>query len=1192
MGIFSSLFGNRPPDNPPRDSAGQRVPGPSRGILARLREMFGGWPGPRLAKGQPAGDDLARERPRAGPPGIILPRFLPAFDDTTGETGTMRKAYRLMFADPNVKAALLGTVYGVASLDLQIHPASKTNRTDRTVADYIEWGLTRRLCEGMAGLVEMVLVPGQIDGYSLALKVWGEQQRGLYAGNYVLRKLKGQLTGDNLVLQTNDLLDVVGVMGLRYNAGQIFSPSDFLIYRHLPIYNTPTGTSALRAVYSRWWLLDTVLKLRAIAAEKRALGIPKGTYSNTAVKAALETALASLKSASYVNLPEGAEIELLNLAGEADAIFKSFCDDLREEIFLGIQFATLQALTGGAGEQRGSSKVQQSTSQLGIWRLATAIADLLNDEETGLIKDMVDLNYVVSEYPRATLSAVDPEELASEMQIDTGLVSIGCPPSKEEAYERYGRTPPKDDEDTPRAPGGGGDKGGPGAEPGAAPPGEEHEGQDGIDDIMGALGGNEPDDDEGHEDFGEMIEKKDKRGYRICYDKDGGKRLKCEPKGAQAKLTPARKAGPPPKPARAAKADPAALHDRIKQLLAKPHEVTEEQRAEVARQLHTLTKPQIHALRAKLGIKEAGQARAKKGDLVGKTAPAAAPPPAKPPSRDTPSKAASSPPAPAPAPAPAEKPRPAAPTTSPPPAKAPPSTALAPAKVGFDPALSPRGKEAAKTFGGWLRAAGHLNMQQKTAYFGHAQSVLKNMPDQALERMAKNITAPAVFAASTQDVGAAIIKLYEGTPKHDLVSSAVGNAEIGGCYARLDGQHRFVLDGEGSEKWRNTTASRTFGRGQASASGIYAHEMSHAIDGPNHELSNAADWQDAFAREIAGKQLNSYAASMSSEGWAEFGRLVYSGEHDAAAVQKRFPRCYAVWAKHGLLPDKGKDEGAILFAEDDRGGAFLDELFGRRIELPDGGHADELAGEAAQAGEAPAAEFGEPTDTVNVLTARPKELFAECRQGETTKQTDCTPKDEEAQGASHGAHQEAVEGWLARSNLPDEAKKEYAATAVAVLSKMPKGCRTAALAALSEKGGGVTFHADVHAVTMALEEETGKKERARVGGWVIHDPITGAVHAHLDGRAGASAGDTAEGIYAHELGHAVDAGRKHSESAAWQAAWKREIHNGKVMLSAYARTSATEGFAELHRAIVQKGVEATRTVYPKCVGYLAAKGLV
>jgi hypothetical protein len=205
--------------------------------------------------------------------------------------------------------------------------------------------------------------------------------------------------------------------------------------------------------------------------------------------------------------------------------------------------------------------------------------------------------------------------------------------------------------------------------------------------------------------------------------------------------------------------------------------------------------------------------------------------------------------------------------------------------------------------------------------------------------------------------------------------------------------------------------------------------------------------------------------------------------------------------------------------------------------------------------------------------------------------TDSKPGKVAGGGDSASADDATVSGWLDSSELPPEVKDRYHATAAAVLKKMPEGLRQAALASIAASGGKVTFYADVRAVTSALEKETGKKERSRVGGWVLHHPNGDAIQVHLDGDAGSGA-DSAEGIYAHELGHAVDVDRKYSSDPKWESAWKREIFNGKQLLSRYARESPTEGFAELHRAIVQKGLEATRAVFPKSVAYLAAKGLL
>ena len=99
-------------------------------------------------------------------------------------------------------------------------------------------------------------------------------------------------------------------------------------------------------------------------------------------------------------------------------------------------------------------------------------------------------------------------------------------------------------------------------------------------------------------------------------------------------------------------------------------------------------------------------------------------------------------------------------------------------------------------------------------------------------------------------------------------------------------------------------------------------------------------------------------------------------------------------------------------------------------------------------------------------------------------------------------------------------------------------------------------------------------------------------HVHLDGAD--ETGDT-EGVYLHELTHAVDAGRKYSDDPKWRSAYNREVANARAVapqLGKYARESPTEGFAELHRIMVQKGVEETKKKFPKMMAFLEAKGLL
>lgn len=435
------------PDSVPYDP--WHPPGPSQGVVAEVRQETGGYLGPQHSRGTDQEREITSEKAASGPRDVVFPWFLPYFDSTTlAETGVMRLAYRQMLGDPRIKTAILGKLFGVASLDLRILPADKNVAKDRAVAKHVEWMLTERLRDCVPGLIWSVLIGALIDGYSVNEKVWTLEEKGRYAGKYSLSKLKAKDTNNDLVLQTDAYRNVVGLLGTRYNGGREFSPAHFLIYRHLPLYDNPTGMSDLRAAYQSYWMLDTVTKLRAIAAEKFSIPAVVGEYANTTVKTSLEAALKMFKSQRWISVPAACKVQVIDMAGASEEHFKSFVMDLRHDIFLSIQGAVLQTLEGETTDARGNSQVHASTSDKFVWFLANSIESILNDRDCGLVKDCVDLNHVVSDYPKAVLDSVDVNELQQEMQVDTGLHQLGLDLSKDELYERYGRKPPEDDDDS------------------------------------------------------------------------------------------------------------------------------------------------------------------------------------------------------------------------------------------------------------------------------------------------------------------------------------------------------------------------------------------------------------------------------------------------------------------------------------------------------------------------------------------------------------------------------------------------------------------------------------------------------------------------------------------------------------------------------------------------------------------------
>jgi hypothetical protein len=390
-----------------------------------------------------------REKVRSGPFGVQLPWFLPYFDDqqTISENAAMRLAYRKMLNDPNVKAALYGKIGAVQGLDLKIIPSNRKDKHAQELAELVQWNLTQAVKDGWPGIVWTILVHGLIDGYSISEKVWSRREGGKFSGAYFMRALKPKDTGHDVVPVTDEFRNVTAIRTLRYNPGLDFHPSNFIIYRHLPLFDTATGQSDFRGAYSTYWMLDVARKLRAMGIEKRAMPVIIGHYQNAQDRPAVEDALSLIKTQNWIALPEQVRTEVLNLAGAGDSILTSAMRDLAEDIFLAIAGATLQARQGDVNNARGSSAEHRNTADLFIRYLAQRLESLLNDEEEGFIKELCDLNAPgVQEYPKAALQAVDEKDHQARIKTYYTGWEMGMNFSRQAMNDEFGFQPPDVDD--------------------------------------------------------------------------------------------------------------------------------------------------------------------------------------------------------------------------------------------------------------------------------------------------------------------------------------------------------------------------------------------------------------------------------------------------------------------------------------------------------------------------------------------------------------------------------------------------------------------------------------------------------------------------------------------------------------------------------------------------------------------------
>jgi hypothetical protein len=418
---------------------------------------------PELTPDDPYVDNFGfrEEKLRSDPPTIRFPLFLPYYDMTQSvfEDSRMRHTYRQMLNDPNIAAPFQSLILSVAANELNFHPYQRRgeklpDERNKEIADFTRWDFEERIVNGIAGMVWDIFSGALMDGYSVCEKVWDVHDHGMWNNHVILRDLKPKDTNQDLVLNIDAFRNIVTVQGLRYNAVIHFPPSYFLIYSHLGLFKNPTGRSAFRAVYSRYWLLDTVLKLRGWGCEKKAFPFVWAEWQNPSQQSKLEAALAKIKRDNWASVPPGVKLNAIEVAGRSDDMFDSFCRSLREEIVFGLQGATLQSMTGGDGAKRGSSDVHKDTADLWKWHLCEMFKHLLNNYDTGLIRELVDYNYAnVEGYPKASVGGIDSAELAEDLNIDKGLQEMGYSLSKLDIGKRYGREEAEDEGDMLQQPG-------------------------------------------------------------------------------------------------------------------------------------------------------------------------------------------------------------------------------------------------------------------------------------------------------------------------------------------------------------------------------------------------------------------------------------------------------------------------------------------------------------------------------------------------------------------------------------------------------------------------------------------------------------------------------------------------------------------------------------------------------------------
>jgi len=202
-----------------------------------------------------------------------------------------------------------------------------------------------------------------------------------------------------------------------------------IFYTYNPKHGLPYGDGDARASYKHYWILDSVLKFWAMAAER--FGSPflvvKYPIGDLIALAAAQVAIDNIRQGSAALLPDNCEYEVVTLDANTLNNFKTIANWHKEEI---VQNLLGNTLTTGEGMRVGSmalGEVHENTQQYGIDLVKADLEQVVYGQ---IMRRLIRYNYgesAVDLAPSITLTSdkKDPQGmffLAQSLQI---LMELG-----------------------------------------------------------------------------------------------------------------------------------------------------------------------------------------------------------------------------------------------------------------------------------------------------------------------------------------------------------------------------------------------------------------------------------------------------------------------------------------------------------------------------------------------------------------------------------------------------------------------------------------------------------------------------------------------------------------------------------------------------------------------------------------------
>lgn len=369
----------------------------------------------RSQKSPPLGEMASARGAVTSALGSILP-YNP--DDLIGKRGY--SIYDQMQRDAQVQACLTIKKFAVLSRGWEVHPASD-DPYDRRVADFVRWTL-----EDMRGCVLDVLY-NALDAIAKGFSVMEINYQMIdsepYHGMIGLASIKSK-DPSTFTFDTDEFLNVRALRRTYDAAGKGLPPEKFAVYSYLPRYESPYGTSDLRAAYKHFWSKDILTRFLNVYLEKYGSPTAKGCYKRGTPKTAQDDLLRILdkiQQQTAIVIPEDVQVELLEAQRGGEAGYLDAIEFHDRQIAKAILAETLITDEGARSGSYAMAKVHLDVLKMCLKKLKRDLEESVMLEQ--VIRPLVDYNFKVTSYPTFSLGPLEDKDLETLANAITKLVS-------------------------------------------------------------------------------------------------------------------------------------------------------------------------------------------------------------------------------------------------------------------------------------------------------------------------------------------------------------------------------------------------------------------------------------------------------------------------------------------------------------------------------------------------------------------------------------------------------------------------------------------------------------------------------------------------------------------------------------------------------------------------------------------------